>query len=456
MKSVAKIIKQIDFLKKELNQLRPISPEREAKIKQTFRLWWNYHSNAIEGNQLTLGETISLILHDLTAKGKSYKDHREVKGHNEALLWVDDIVKENRPLTQNFIRELHQTLLKEPYESPAITPTGQIVQKTIKIGEYKTTPNHVRTPTGEIYHYALPEEVPARIDDLLRWYESAKKDTYPLILAATFHYDFVKIHPFDDGNGRMSRILMNLILMQGGYPPAIIKMEKRSEYLAALSEADAGDLEKFIFFVGESLLNSTKLYIQGAKGESIGEADDLDKKIALLKLELKKNPKITDSRIKRNIQTEQELFEKSLKPLFLKLKEKLFKFDELFLSVNHRLTVKNTTIKYENILTFEKEEFSTLIADTSQIVLHFSWIQPIFNTKNLNSIIKHITISFKDYHYQIQTADSKDVSISEFKEYSLSNEYDFQVTKLEIDQIVTVVAEAVLTKIQKHTQTKIS
>ncbi|MGB0932561.1 MAG: hypothetical protein ACPGVB_17385, partial [Chitinophagales bacterium] len=127
--SLSTIIQQIDERKKELDALRPISLEREAKIKQTFRLWWNYHSNAIEGNQLTLGETISLILHDLTAKGKSYKDHREVKGHNEALLWVEEIVEENRPITQNFIREMHEMILKESYNSDARTPLGTTVQK---------------------------------------------------------------------------------------------------------------------------------------------------------------------------------------------------------------------------------------------------------------------------------------------------------------------------------------
>ncbi|MEZ4886866.1 MAG: Fic family protein [Chitinophagales bacterium] len=435
------LIQQIDDLKKELDSLRPISVEREAKIKQTFRLWWNYHSNAIEGNQLTLGETISLILFDLTAKGKSYKDHREVKGHNEALLWIEEIVKENRPLTQHFIRELHQTLLKESYDSPAITPTGQIVQKKISIGAYKTSPNHVRTSTGEIYHYALPEEVPAMVDDLLRWYEQEKIKLHPLVLAATFHYRFVKIHPFDDGNGRMSRILMNLILMRGGYPPAIIKMEKRSEYLAALGEADAGDLEKFILFVGECLLESTDLYVRGAKGENIGESDDLDKKIALLKLQLKNQNEIEERPIERNIEVQKELFEKSLKPLIDGLEKKLIQFNDLFLKTNHTLEI-NTFIDYkENFVRHIKKAFEE--KNIEGIRIYFVWEKFNMSKQILFDVKKNINIILFTNHYYLQ--------ISNVNIQPIERKYGFQLSQEEIKQIINSTAESILIEIQQKT-----
>lgn len=109
-------------LKNELDQLHPIPKEREEIIMQKFRLDWNYHSNNLEGNSLTFGETKALILFGITAQGKPLKDHFEITGHDKAIKWVMDVVKGEYPLNENFIRELHTLLLKEPYEVDAITP----------------------------------------------------------------------------------------------------------------------------------------------------------------------------------------------------------------------------------------------------------------------------------------------------------------------------------------------
>ena len=122
MKNTEKAIK----LKSDLDTLRPLSKEDELRIMQKFRLDWNYHSNHIEGNSLTYGETKALILFGITAQGKPLKDHFEMSGHDEAVKWILDIIKEERPLTENFIRELHKLILKEPYEVDAITPDGNL------------------------------------------------------------------------------------------------------------------------------------------------------------------------------------------------------------------------------------------------------------------------------------------------------------------------------------------
>lgn len=112
MKNVEKAI----ALKKQIDALRPLKPEDEVRIMQKFRLDWNYHSNNLEGNSLTFGETKALLLFGITAQGKPLQDHIEITGHNEAVNWVLDIIKQERPLTENFIRELHKLILKEPYE----------------------------------------------------------------------------------------------------------------------------------------------------------------------------------------------------------------------------------------------------------------------------------------------------------------------------------------------------
>jgi Fic family protein len=282
-------VRKAELLKEELDRLRPLDGEQEARIMQKFRLDWNYHSNHLEGNSLTFGETKALILHGITAQGKPLKDHFEITGHDEAIKWIDEVIKDKRPLTENFIRELHTLLLRKPSEKTAITPDGKATKRIISVGKYKTQPNHVLTKTGEMFYFASPEETPSKMHDLLEWYREQKelKEINPILLAAEFHYKFIRIHPFDDGNGRTARILMNFILMQFGYPPVIIKTEDKENYYSVLQQADAAILEPFLDYIAGNLNRSLEIMIKGAKGEDIDEDDDIDKGIFLLEQKLK-------------------------------------------------------------------------------------------------------------------------------------------------------------------------
>lgn len=270
-----KALQKAEQLKTDLDDLRPLDSEAEARIMQKFRLDWNYHSNNLEGNSLTYGETKALILFGITAQGKPLKDHFEITGHNEAINWILEIVKDKTPLTEKFIRELHTLLLKETSYKEAKTPEGKPTRRKIEVGKYKTQPNHVLTVTGETFYFAAPEETPAKMQKLLEWFRKEKKkaNVNPIILAALFHYRFIRNHPFDDGNGRVARILMNFILMQFGYPPVIIKTEDKENYYAVLRLADAGELEPFIEYITENLIRSLEIMIRGAKGEDIEEVD---------------------------------------------------------------------------------------------------------------------------------------------------------------------------------------
>lgn len=274
-------------LKTKLDAIRPIDKEQEDRIMQKFRLDWNYHSNHLEGNTLTYGETKALILFGITAQGKPLKDTLEITGHNEAINWVMEMVKGKRPLTENFIRELHSLLLQDSYKESK-NADGELVPRKISSGKYKTTPNHVQTVTGEIFYFATPEETPAKMFDLLNWYKekSDENDRNPLLIAAEFHYKFIRIHPFDDGNGRTARILMNFILMKFGFPPVIIKTEDKSNYFAALQLADAGNIEAFIAYISHNLVHSLEIMIAGANGESI-EEDDVSRKIKELEQKIR-------------------------------------------------------------------------------------------------------------------------------------------------------------------------
>ncbi len=289
----SELFERIDNLKAEIDDLRPIDREQELRILQKFRLDWNYHSNALEGNTLTYGETRAFLLHGITAQGKPFRDYLDMKGHQAALEQLEEIVRQQQPLTEADIRELHKTLLIESYEMPAVTFNGTPTTRKVAIGQYKTISNSVRTSTGAIHFYASPQETPALMGDLMQWVRQAWEvgELHPLLIAATFHFRFVEIHPFDDGNGRMARLLMNLILMQAGYVPVIINTNSKGEYLLALEAADAGELEPFIALIGNNLVQSLELFLRGAQGKPFDEPVNLDAKLAALQAKLRPTEK---------------------------------------------------------------------------------------------------------------------------------------------------------------------
>lgn len=281
----APVLEKIDRLKGELDALRPLPADVVGRIEQKLRLEASYHSNAIEGNSLTLGETKSLILHGLTAGGKPMRDHLDIEGHDEAVKAIEDAVKRNESLNEVFVRNLHTVLLKEPYETEAITPAGQPTKRLISIGEYKTQPNNVRTTTGEMYYFTPPEQVKPAMSDLIDWYRTKENaGEHPIIIAATFHYRFVRIHPFDDGNGRMARLLMNAILIKHGYTVAIVPREERDRYIRTLEQADQSeDLAEFIAYIAHCCEYALNLHLKAARGEDVEEAEDLEKAIERFK-----------------------------------------------------------------------------------------------------------------------------------------------------------------------------
>ena len=281
-------LEAIDRLKEELDSVRPLLPDVLARVEQKLRIEANYNSNAIEGNSLTLGETRALILHGLTARGKPMRDHLDIEGHDTAVKAIEDAIRNDHSLNEVFIRNLHRILLKEPYAADAVASDGGRIGRTISIGEYKTVPNNVVTSTGEIYHFTPPEQVKSAMSDLVDWYrEKEREGEHPIIIAATFHYRFVRIHPFDDGNGRMARLLMNMILIRHGYTIAMIHQNSREEYLRELEQVDrTKDLTQFIDYVANCCEYSLSLYLKAARGESIESVEDIDREIALFRRSL--------------------------------------------------------------------------------------------------------------------------------------------------------------------------
>jgi len=273
----------LNALKGTLNSLSPMDPENEQRLWQKFRLEWNYHSNHIEGNTLTYGETELFFLHDKIQAGHTHREYVEMKAHDATIEHVRELAREERPIGEADIRDLNKIALKEPFWKEAETAEGKPSRKQVIPGEYKTTPNNVRTATGETFFFAKPEETPAKMQALEDWVrrELERGVLHPVEIATRCHHDFVLIHPFDDGNGRVARLLVNYILLRNGYPPVIVRSEKKAGYLAGLQEADVGNLIPPTEHLAAELRWSLETAIKAAKGESIEELSDAEKEIAL-------------------------------------------------------------------------------------------------------------------------------------------------------------------------------
>jgi Fic family protein len=435
-------------LKKNLDLLRPISPEREAKIIQKFRLDWNYHSNNLEGNSLNFGETTLYILHGLTSQGKPLKDYLEIKGHDEAIKIIEDVVKEKRPLTENFIRELHTLILKEPYEVDALTSDGKPTKKLIQIGKYKTSQNHVKTRTGEIFYFAEPFEVEAKMSDLISWYEkeSKKNDVNAIILAATFHYKFVRIHPFDDGNGRLARLLMNFILMQFDFPPVIIKTEDKENYFFALQNADSGLIENFIDYIAKNLIQSLQIVIAGANGEEIEDREDVDKKIILLANKIKNSDQ--SIKITRSSEKILDIFNNSILKLWQRLHLDCKKFEDFYLEkriivfhVNSRIyNFEEIDLAIQNLKNYTDQNIDSICLGGAHFSIAYNY--NYLNKEGLENFYWRVDMSYKFglEKYTINLPLSRQLIEKNYDENLDNNDIE-KITRIEKDKHYKAIEE---------------
>ena len=233
---------KIETLYKEWQSLQPLKEQDQNRLDQKFMLEFNYNSNHIEGNTLTYGQTELLLLLGRVVGEDTIKDLEEMKASNVGLKMVKEMaLDKEQSLSEYFIRTLHKTLLREDYTEYRQLPDGTNFSYVVHAGQYKTRPNSVITPTGERFEYASPEETPALMTDLLQWYNQAEAEgtMSPIELASLFHYRYIRIHPFEDGNGRISRLIVNYILYRHGYPMIVVRTKDKKNYLAALSKCDA-------------------------------------------------------------------------------------------------------------------------------------------------------------------------------------------------------------------------
>jgi Fic family protein len=263
----------IDSLPGDLPQLardwlaaQPLPAANEGRLWQRLRIEWGYNSNHIEGNTLTYGETLLLLIHGRTRGEHLLREYEEMRGHDVAIELVRSLAREDRPLSEGDIRDLNRILLKEGFWRVAETPDGAPTRKWIEPGRYKAQPNHVLTATGEVFYFAAPEETAARMTEFVVWLrKELRTPTLALpALLARLHHDFIRIHPFDDGNGRVVRLLVNYVLLKVGLLPLVVKSRDRHRYLEVIAFADAGDLRPLGDFFAEALRWSLRLGLEAA------------------------------------------------------------------------------------------------------------------------------------------------------------------------------------------------
>lgn len=275
------ILNEIEQIKKQVTALGSLNTDQKKKISYKFRLEWNYNSNSMEGNTLTIDDTKEVMVGNISVQNKPFKDIIEMQGHDKVVEDILRIGKAELRLSEKRIKEIHTSIMYEEND----------IDKD-KIGKWKTGANYILNYKSERYDFVAPDEVPEKIHDLLNrtnadldaFFQKKKKALHPITIALQFHLDYLAIHPFYDGNGRTARILTNLILVACGYNPFWIDEKDRKIYYSLISDIQGygADKEPFFEHCAQLIKRSEQIVLDVAEGKEIAEESDLDKEITLL------------------------------------------------------------------------------------------------------------------------------------------------------------------------------
>ncbi|HRG75184.1 MAG TPA: Fic family protein [Leptospiraceae bacterium] len=244
-----KLLQEIDILKHKLDSLRPLTDAQVKNLKTLFDVDFTFNSTAIEGNTLSLNETKLVLLERITIGGKSTREHLEIINHKEAIDYIEKLAsKKTLEITPSDILGVHNIILRSiDFENAGI---------------YRRVPVYVKKKDNFIFKFPEPLKIYDLMNEFFDWLTSSH-DTHPVLFAVEAHTRFVSIHPFTDGNGRTARLILNLLLFQFGYPPAVIKVIERAKYLDTIDEWDRnGNLKPIATLVATCLKESLLLYIE--------------------------------------------------------------------------------------------------------------------------------------------------------------------------------------------------
>ena len=241
------LLVKTDELQKQINELRPLSRETVLSLKDYYKIGLTWSSNAIEGNTLTESETKVVIEGGLTIGGKPLRDHLEAQGHAEAFEYMLDLA-DKKEITENDILMLHRLFYRKIDDTNA--------------GVYRKSQVFI---SGSKYPLPGPDKVPQMMKDIVQKIADIREKEHPVAAAAKAHLEFVFVHPFVDGNGRVARLIMNLVLIQSGYNIALISPASRAEYISLIEAAHKDDSD-FINFICSSVIETQKDYLRMMNG----------------------------------------------------------------------------------------------------------------------------------------------------------------------------------------------
>jgi len=244
------ILALLEEKKQRLDSYRPFSADLAANQREWFRIELTYTSNAIEGNTLSRAETALIVEKGLTVEGKTLTEHLEAINHADAFDWIMKRIDSGKQdITENTILDLHRLILQKIDDTNA--------------GRFRTIPVRI---AGSRAVMPNPMKVPALMSQFVSWLKNC--DGRPVTIAVDAHFKLVSIHPFVDGNGRTARLLMNLLLMQAGYPPAIIRKEDRRQYINSIEKAQlGGSLSDYYALIYESVNRSLDIYLNALENK---------------------------------------------------------------------------------------------------------------------------------------------------------------------------------------------
>ena len=251
-----KMLQRLTEKKQKLDKYRPLPPELVRNLEDWFRVELTYTSNAIEGNTLTRQETALIIEKGLTVDGKTLKEHLEAVNHAAALAIVISLAQnKKKAISEADILDIHRLILSKIDDANA--------------GRYRSVAVRIAGTTAVLPN---PVKVPSLMAEFVQWLRAAQG--HPAETAAQAHYRLVSIHPFVDGNGRTARLLMNLILVREGYPPAIIRKEDRRRYINALEKAQTGgSLDDFMSLMYAAIGRSLDIYLEALEPKEAGQME---------------------------------------------------------------------------------------------------------------------------------------------------------------------------------------
>ena len=246
--AIKKLLKEVDALKEQLSILRPLPEEALRKIQDALDIEYTYESNRIEGNTLTLQETALVVNEGVTISGKSMREHLEAINHTEAISYIKDIAKQDIEISERTIKEIHALILHGIDRENA--------------GRYRTVPVMI---SGSAHMPPQPYHIEKQMEDfMIRFKQMEKEMVHPVLVAAYLHGELVRIHPFIDGNGRTSRLLMNLYLLRNGYVIITLKgsNDEKVNYYMALEKSHTEHLpEDFQKLVVEAEIAALRKYL---------------------------------------------------------------------------------------------------------------------------------------------------------------------------------------------------